>query len=695
MADSDAIAAFINFRFDSVARYTIIEHIGSGGMGMVFLAQRSSEGVGDNVVLKTLRELSPATLTELKQEANLATRLRHPNIVRTYGMETVSYDALPSALQRALASNTPESRQDTRRTSSSGHVAINRGSLRNRRGLGRSPRPSQPELLFREPKKRTGPGLSFIVMDYVDGVDLLDLHSAHLQRGVLMPPILGAYIIARVARALEYAHNVLIHRDISPGNVMIDNLGMPLLSDFGVAVANGSVTEQRAGKLSYIAPELLAGGEVDERVDIYSLGMLAYLLATGITLQSVPREGTLDERLAFLLRQVDRGFPPLHEVMSDIPEAYSQIVARMIAANPDDRPPRAGVLANEIEQNYLYAHGFGPTNQSLASYIEIFDRGFDHGFERFEQLGFLRDQQGEVRIERKLSRELFLEAGTRLLVERAGSAISNRLDELAAEAPATAGRVTVERPTRPMIKVRFGDNCMESHPLESELVLGRSERDCSIQLIDTKASRRHARITSMNGGAVLEDLGSGNGTFVGDRRVQRLVLEEGTRFRVGETVVYFVREPLLLPPEKALDGEQAVPAELIERNPLVLRATSAKRHLLNPLWQELAVQCDLGERSGFLLCQALFEACGLVSSANEPFLLKLQRERTALRFLLWGPRGSTQVSSTLQLFKQACSPRDDRVELGVEQFAVATVRQVFDRIDIYPNDALLMLTKGF
>lgn len=699
--------SFVNFRFDSVAHYTILEHIGSGGMGIVFLAQRSTEGVHDSVVLKTIRDVTPETLEELRQEANLATRLRHPNIIRTYGLETVPFTSLPQELQKQLVNYRAEgagqapaaTSRNLGKTPSSG--VRGRSGLRRRRltGRRRGARTEQ-EINFPLPKKeQDGPGLSFIVMDYIDGVDLLDLHLAHVAKGMLIPPMLSAYIIARTARALEYAHNVLIHRDISPGNVLIDSLGMPLLGDFGVAVASGTSARARAGKLSYIAPEVLAGRDMDERVDIYSLGLLAYLLASGITLQRVPRGGSLDERIAWIMDQVKGGFPSLDEAMHDVPEAYARIVARMISPDPDKRPPRAGAVASEIEQQVLYADGFGPTNQSLASYIDIFERGFDYHVEQVEQLGFLRDPKGELALRRELSLDLYTDLGKQLIAERDSSALALKLTDLEAErrarAAAPESAPVQVRGGRPMLKIRFGDNCMESIELGGELVLGRSARDADVLLVDTKASRRHARISLTKDGALLEDLESGNGTFVDGRKVNRLLLEEGTRFRIGDTMTYFVREPELLPPGDTIKVEGPLESSLLDQpGPINFRLASNKRPHLGPIWSEVALQHGMADRAGYLLSQALFEACGLVALEDESLTIQLLRERAALRFLLWGPAGGGQVLETLNLLKQLINPRAE-VELGAGTIAATLVRQVFDRVDVYVADGMLLLSKSF
>ena len=90
------------FSFDSRMNYTFIEEIGRGGMGIVYLASRNSGGVVDYVVLKTLKSLNEEDEKALAQEANLAAQLRHENIVKTYGLESIPLSVLPEPFLQSL-----------------------------------------------------------------------------------------------------------------------------------------------------------------------------------------------------------------------------------------------------------------------------------------------------------------------------------------------------------------------------------------------------------------------------------------------------------------------------------------------------------------------------------------------------------------------------------------------------------------
>lgn len=99
---SDASTLELDFQFESQTTFTFIEEIGRGGMGIVYLAARNSGGVIDYVVLKTLKSLTPQDEKALQQEANLAAKLRHENIVKTYGLESIALSALPEEFLMSL-----------------------------------------------------------------------------------------------------------------------------------------------------------------------------------------------------------------------------------------------------------------------------------------------------------------------------------------------------------------------------------------------------------------------------------------------------------------------------------------------------------------------------------------------------------------------------------------------------------------
>jgi serine/threonine protein kinase len=361
-------------KFTSSSTYTVVGEIGRGGMGVVLLAEKNSEGVVDLVALKTIRTKSADHEKRLKQEANIATGLRHENIVKTYGLEAVPYSQLPADF---LQEFDRLSFEDARRH------AIRPAAV--------------PGARDARTKLRIVPGsagdlkMYLMVMDYIEGTDVRTFQNEHTKRDLLLPVPLAAFIVSRIARALTYAHQTIIHRDISPENLLLNLQGVVKLSDFGVAVDHNE--EGMTGKVSYMSPEQIGGEVVDLRTDIYSLGLVLYMLLTGVPLQRVPLRMTSEQRIEYARRLLDRPVPAPSKVRVDVPEAISEICMKMLARDRDKRFPRAEAVARDLEQKYLYAKGFGPTNNSLQAYLEIFDAQFrEITPEQLQQLPFLHGE---------------------------------------------------------------------------------------------------------------------------------------------------------------------------------------------------------------------------------------------------------------------------------------------------------------
>jgi serine/threonine protein kinase len=363
-------------KFTSSSTYTIVGEIGRGGMGIVLLAEKNSEGVVDLVALKTIRTKSADHEKRLKQEANIATGLRHENIVKTYGLEAVPYSQLPPEfLQEFDRLSFEDARRHAIRTA---HVPGARlGDARTK--LRIAPGSASDQKMY------------LMVMDYIEGTDVRTFQNEHYKRDLLLPVPLAGFIVSRVARSLAYAHQTIIHRDISPENLLLNLQGVVKLSDFGVAVDHNE--EGMAGKVSYMSPEQIHGEVADLRTDLYSLGLVLYLLLTGVPLQKVPMRMAPEERVEYARRLLDHPIPPPSKVRTDVPEAISEICMKMLARDRDKRFPRAEAVARDLEQKYLYAKGFGPTNNSLQSYLEIFDAQFKEiSAEQLQQLPFLHGE---------------------------------------------------------------------------------------------------------------------------------------------------------------------------------------------------------------------------------------------------------------------------------------------------------------
>jgi serine/threonine protein kinase len=388
-------------RFSSSSGYTIVDEIGRGGMGIVFLAEKNCEGVTDYVALKTIKTQSPDHLAKLKKEANIATGLRHENIVKTYGLEAIPFAELPDELVREIE----EERSGTirreripsvvpgRRLSGS---AAAKAFLRQQAGAGKA-----------DDRK-----LYLMVMDYIEGTDLGTLHKTHVKRNLLIPCMLGAFIISRVARALAYAHAFLVHRDISPENVLLNTQGVVKLSDFGIAVTDPSQSQVLAGKFLYMSPEQFRREPLDARTDLFSLGLVLYELLTGISPHRMPAGLTREQTEKQLAMTLQREIPAPVGVRTDVPQILSDICMKMLEKERARRYPRALDVANHLEQKYLYARGFGPTNNALAAYWEIFGTDFANPTnDQLKQLSFLKDESGAFTLKRPVAANLYTKMG--------------------------------------------------------------------------------------------------------------------------------------------------------------------------------------------------------------------------------------------------------------------------------------------
>ncbi|MBK8208135.1 MAG: serine/threonine protein kinase [Planctomycetes bacterium] len=414
------------FSFSSSASYSIVEELGRGGMGIVYLVEKNCGGVLDYVVFKALKSLDDEQEARLRNEANIATFLRHENIVKTYGLESVKLSDMPEEFRKGYeVKSLPKQTSDLQLPSF--HL---RRIADPRKGGKRTPG-FAPARMPHPRATRTidaGPVVTFMSMDYVDGVDMAMLMRHHFKLHLMLPIPIAMFIISRIARALAYAHQWIVHKDVTPGNILISTEGVAKLADFGIAAPLSAAGEEFAGKVHYMAPEQLARERVDGRADIFSLGVVAYELLTGINLFKPLTRGTWDENVRWVKSAQSRPVIPPHELCNDVPEKLSAIVMKMLEYNVDKRWQRMIEVLMELEKRHLYAQGFGPTNNSMASYLHIFESDFlEANQDDLRQLTFLRNQEGKVALQRRISREMFSEKGLELVRERKRSPIYNVL----------------------------------------------------------------------------------------------------------------------------------------------------------------------------------------------------------------------------------------------------------------------------
>jgi eukaryotic-like serine/threonine-protein kinase len=193
----------------------------------------------------------------------------------------------------------------------------------------------------------SGDGEYFIVLEYVDGRDLgalLDRNAKTIKPGApkRIDDAVGLYIMAEVAEGVHFAHEMragdgnplgLVHRDISPSNILLSYAGEVKVSDFGVAKRNtdSSVVTSLKGELGYISPEQARGAPVDRRSDIFSLGAVAFEIFTGSPLRTLT--GSPDDYLkaASGIVAAPTRYRP------DIPPAIERLLTMALAPDPRDR----------------------------------------------------------------------------------------------------------------------------------------------------------------------------------------------------------------------------------------------------------------------------------------------------------------------------------------------------------------------
>jgi serine/threonine protein kinase len=201
-----------------------------------------------------------------------------------------------------------------------------------------------------------GAGRYFLVLELVDGWDLgRVLHRAAAAHTPL-PRELGLLITAEVCRALAYAHAKadgdrplgIVHRDVSPHNILVSEQGEVKLTDFGIAKAMNkrehTGTGVVKGKVAFMSPEQAMGRAIDARSDLFSLGTILYLLMTRVR----PFEGTTD--LETLLRVQKADFRPAEAVAPDLEMEVAAIIGRAMSLDPADRYQSADEMLADIER---------------------------------------------------------------------------------------------------------------------------------------------------------------------------------------------------------------------------------------------------------------------------------------------------------------------------------------------------------
>jgi serine/threonine protein kinase/predicted ATPase len=274
---------------EQFGKYQLVRRIGSGGMAEVFLARTAvAQGLTKQLVIKKIHPAfarSRQFAAMFVDEARIALGLNHPNIVQVFDFGQLG---------------------DT----------------------------------------------YFLAMEYVEGLDLLRLMQEVSRRRSRIPFGFCAYVVQQVAKGLDYAHRKtddfgeplgIVHRDISPQNVLLSFDGAVKIVDFGIARARDVHEEEGVvkGKFAYMAPEQARGELVDRRADVYSAGVVLFELATGRPLHAGKGKEVLE--------QVKSGaIPRPRDINSDIPEALEEILMRALTFHKDDRYQTGRDLQNAL-----------------------------------------------------------------------------------------------------------------------------------------------------------------------------------------------------------------------------------------------------------------------------------------------------------------------------------------------------------
>jgi hypothetical protein len=297
-----------------VGRYRVVRHLASGGMAELYIArQEAMGGFEKEIVVKILqpRYAENARVVQMfLDEARLAAKLNHQSIVHVYD---VAEDG----------------------------------------------------------------GMKYIAMEYIRGETLTEIVRHGLAAGKYLPLEHAVHIVRQTAAGLAYAHAWrepdghlmrIVHRDVSPTNILVSMEGQTKIVDFGIARAQDELREEggvRPGKASYMSPEQVRGEGVDYRSDIFSLGIILYELALGQRLFRGPAE-------VVMKRIAEEKVAPPTAVRRDFPPALELIIMRALEKRPGDRYQSAEEMRVDLEE-FLADEGLRTGSRRMAVYMkEIF-----------------------------------------------------------------------------------------------------------------------------------------------------------------------------------------------------------------------------------------------------------------------------------------------------------------------------------
>ncbi len=217
----------------------------------------------------------------------------------------------------------------------------------------------------------------FIVMEYVDGTNLKKVMAHMNRKGRLVPMEQAVFIIREVCEGLAYAHDQrdpttgrplgIVHRDVSPPNILLSLRGEVKLVDFGLAKATTQLETTDPGvvkgKFSYLSPEAASGLEVDRRADIFAAGIILWELLTGRRLFY----GENDYQTVELVREAN--IPPMAVANPNVPRELEDILLKALARDPEDRYQTASEFAEALTR-FLFSRGLAVTRNDVARLVK-------------------------------------------------------------------------------------------------------------------------------------------------------------------------------------------------------------------------------------------------------------------------------------------------------------------------------------
>lgn len=266
-------------------------------------------------------------------------------------------------------------------------------------------------------------GEYFIAMDYVPGRDLREVLKRVRKQDKRMPIHLAVHIVTEACKGLDYAHRRtddagnslgIVHRDVSPSNILISREGEVKVIDFGIARATSraakTVSGRIQGKICYMSPEQAGGQSVDQRSDIFSTGVVLYEMLTG----QRPFQGESDLQSLDLVRKCKYDTPSEHN--PEIPAELDAIVEKALERDRDERYQSIDKLHVDLLE-WLYSGGRAVTSQQLAEFCR---KLFPEGIER-DELRKARDASTDRSADEPMNLDDVLQAELDKLQENGGA----------------------------------------------------------------------------------------------------------------------------------------------------------------------------------------------------------------------------------------------------------------------------------